>query len=184
MFERLDPQATLESECAGRERSCYAATMMRSLQKLVFGLAVVTSLTTCYRESRSTSANEITSDPAAQALRDLVGFLPLRSDLVLHVDMRRVRASALWPAINEAVKPVMELLVAECKYDPLQTIEDLRVGITKLDNDRPHGVFVIGGMDRSKTLACARRGALAEELTVSQGVIATKRGIPGLDDVR
>lgn len=94
--------------------------------------------------------------PPGAAASDILGYLPVDSELVVGIDFRLLRSSALWreyrPVFVAALDDKFALVTSNCGFDPLEAIESLAVAGP--DNDNL--VAVIRGWDRDLSIACVR----------------------------
>ncbi len=133
----------------------------------------------CYRDRAPGGALENrTPAPLAAATADPLGFLPLDAEVVMGLDLRQVLASPLWkqawPRISQRLGPFLQDFEAACGYDPLATVRSVTAGIKGADP--ADGVFVLRGVPRDRTLACATRALSGQiEVTLAGDVIL----IPG-----
>jgi hypothetical protein len=80
-------------------------------------------------------------------------YLPADVDIVMHLDVAKLRRSKLWASYANDVAKVVMRGFAHCSDEPMKEITSITIGIpleTELD------VFVVRGIDRDKTLACLR----------------------------
>lgn len=91
-------------------------------------------------------------------IADPVGFLPLDAELVMGVDVDAVRTSPIWPPLSAKITasagPQLASFQQMCGFDPMATVHRIRLGIKKLNADKPEGVIVISGLDRPQLMAC------------------------------
>lgn len=96
-------------------------------------------------------------------LADPLGFLPIDSELVLGLDAAQLRASALWqllePRILAQSNGSLELFQARCGFDLVPSIRGVTLGLRNVSADRPEGVIVVAGLDRTKLMACLEDAA-------------------------
>jgi hypothetical protein len=95
----------------------------------------------------------------AVAAEDL-SLLPLDSELVLGINVGQIQQSALWKQFVEPKMMTAETtkklgeFKAKCGFDPMTAIKTVSVGLKGLANEKPDGVVVIHGVDKTKTFAC------------------------------
>jgi hypothetical protein len=114
----------------------------------------------CYRDRAPGGTLENrTPAPLAAATADPLAFLPLDAEVVMGLDMRQVLASPLWkqawPQISQRLGRFVQDFEAACGYDPLAVLRSVTVGFK--GTDPIDGVFVLRGVPRDRTLACATR---------------------------
>jgi hypothetical protein len=97
----------------------------------------------------------------ATASSDDLSLLPLDSELVLGINVAQVQQSVLWKQFvepkmmssGEAMKKMSEFK-AKCGFDPMTAVKSVSIGMKGLANEKPDGVIVVHGMDKTKTWAC------------------------------
>lgn len=119
-----------------------------------------------------------TRDHHAQ-IADPLGFLPIDSELVLHLDVERMRKSSIWtqyePKMLEALSQAMKDVKDTCGIESLKQLRSVRVGFKDFGGSaKPHGVLVATGIDGKQLLACiattnAKQGKLAIDGNVVVG---------------
>jgi hypothetical protein len=80
-------------------------------------------------------------------------YLPADSDLVVTIDVAKLRQGKLWKTYQDDVARVLLPGFARCNYAPLAHVTTVTMGIPV---ESGLGVFVIRGLDRDKTLDCLR----------------------------
>jgi hypothetical protein len=80
-------------------------------------------------------------------------YLPADSDLVISLDVAKLRQSTLWKTYERDVTRLLMPGFADCTYSPLADVTSVTIGLP-LKSEL--GVFVIRGLDRDKTLDCLR----------------------------
>jgi hypothetical protein len=82
--------------------------------------------------------------------------LPIDSELVVRIDFKAVRASAMWehfrPKIYDAIGAVLAMMRERCGFDPVESIASVALAMRSIQ-DRD-AVAVIRGLDRDAYLAC------------------------------
>ena len=140
-------------------------------------LVLVVASLACYREAASPPppaapiANKVTPRAEPRASRDVLAYLPIDSELVVRIDFKAIRASAMWeqfrPRIDEAIGGVLATLRERCGFDPIESIESFAFALRSVE-DRD-GVGVLRGLDRDAYMAC---------LAIARGVpVANEDGI-------
>ena len=130
--------------------------------------------------AQQTGPSNKASPPVASAsVEDVLGFLPLDSDLVVGIDANTMRASALWkqfePQIVAGLGNKLPLMRDKCGFDPLRSVERVAIGGKLGPNEKFDGVIVIRGVAGGKTLEC-----IAKE-TEGEGAVTNDRGILTVD---
>lgn len=90
---------------------------------------------------------------------DDLAMVPIDSDMVIGLDVRRIIASAIWQQrIAPKVLPMMGSATTPfhvaCGYDPLEVMTTLTMGVKHAGTDAVEIVAIIHGVPRDKTLAC------------------------------
>ncbi len=120
-------------------------------------------------------ANHV-EDSAAKTADDVLGFLPADSDIVLALDLRTFRASAIGrdmaPQLRQLLEHAMEGAPwGSCTAGWSESVERVTLGL-KVGQGDPSGVIVIRGIDAVGALPCFERALRVDERTV-----ANERGI-------
>lgn len=93
------------------------------------------------------------------AVDDLT-LLPLDSELVLGINFAQVTQSSLWKQFVEPklmsgdVQAKFAEFKAKCDFDPMASFKNMSLGLKGLGTDKPDGVVVMHGVDKTKALAC------------------------------
>jgi hypothetical protein len=122
------------------------------------------------------AANTPTRDHRAQ-IADPLGFLPIDSEMVLHLDVQRMRKSSIWmqyePRLLEAVSQAMKDVKDSCGLEPLSHLRSIRVGFKELGGSgKPQGVAVVTGIDGRRLLDCVvATNATSGKLTIDGNVV-------------
>ncbi|MDX2090061.1 MAG: hypothetical protein SFX73_19545 [Kofleriaceae bacterium] len=90
---------------------------------------------------------------------DPLGFLPIDSEMVFHLDMGRLRKSAVWqqyePKLLEAASLALTQMKNSCGVNPISGLRTIRAGFKDFGNGgKPAGVMVVTGLDGERLLAC------------------------------
>jgi hypothetical protein len=117
----------------------------------------------CYREAPPPPV--VGSQPVVQVPRrastDPLAYLPIDSELVLHLDARQVRASSLWRRFEPNLRSRAGMLLVTfqdlCGFDPIATIRTVALGVKEVGSQAPSGVFVLRGIDRNAVMTCYHR---------------------------
>jgi hypothetical protein len=108
---------------------------------------------------------------------DELAFLPQDSELVVGLDARQILASPLWkhfePRIMRRIGKSVQDFRAMCGYDPLVALRGMTVGVKLAEPI--DGVFVVRGLPRDQTIACAGRALGQTQLQIKGGIIT----VPG-----
>jgi hypothetical protein len=81
-------------------------------------------------------------------------YLPADSDVLVHVDVAKLRQSKLWPSYSHDAAKLLVAGFSNCDYDPMTEIASVDVGVPIASG---LSVFVIRGIDRKKSLECFHR---------------------------
>lgn len=115
-------------------------------------------------------------DPAVKTADDVLGFLPADAQIVLGLDARALRASAMYPEFRDELTARLRDATAKAKWEclHLETLERVTVGM-HLDGEK-HGVFVLREPHAPSLLACMRDSANHEHkpATYEAGVLTVK----------
>jgi hypothetical protein len=129
-------------------------------------LAAAVALAGCYREPAPTTVSQpLVAAPTrtfVATASDPVGFLPIDSEVVAVVDMRTLRASAVWkrfePMLMAKAGPTLDSIRTGCGFDPFEQIRRISFGFKNLSADtKPTGVMVVKGIERDATMRCVQR---------------------------
>jgi hypothetical protein len=126
----------------------------------------------------SPPSNQAPPPAAPAAPTDVLGYLPADSDLVVGVDVKALRRSALWREYHvkliAALGPRFAALKEKCGFDPIETMEYATVA-GRGDDTR---VAVIRGWDPDQVFACIHAASPPDRaMTIDQGIITlTDRG--------
>jgi hypothetical protein len=119
--------------------------------------ALALILVACQHDAAPVPSNKMAPPAAPVVTTDVLGFIPLASDIVGGVDVKALRASPLWaeyqPHLVAAIGPQLADLKQKCGFDPIETIESVTFGVPNR-SDPANGVVVIRGLDRDRTIAC------------------------------
>jgi len=102
-------------------------------------------------EAEKPTAKASQAKPSTTAFA--LDYLPADADLVMHLDVAKLRRSKLWADYRKDVATLVMRGFADCAYDPIQEISTITIGIP-LETERH--VYVIRGLDRDTTIACLR----------------------------
>ncbi len=89
-----------------------------------------------------------------------LALLPVDSEIVLGLNFAQLQKSALWKKFAEPMmmKGDTQSKLAEfkdkCGFDPMTSIKSLSMGLKGLGGDKPDGVLVVHGPEKSKVMAC------------------------------
>lgn len=88
--------------------------------------------------------------PSYQAsLDDVLGFLPVDSEIVIAIDAHQIRGSQIWAALAPKIEKEMGSDLSElrtaCGFDPLKTVDRISIGLRAWDKN-PVGVIVVRGV--------------------------------------
>lgn len=149
---------------------------------------LVVTVAACYRSAPEpkTLANKAPALRARVAIVDPLGYLPMDSEVVVHLDASQLRASAMWPRFEPMmlarIGPTLSMFQTTCGFDPLAAITRISLGMKDLDAPRPGGIIVVRGLDRAATMACyeradaqSRKAHLPPGHTVERGIVV----VPG-----
>jgi hypothetical protein len=150
-----------------------------------FSLVLVVASMACYREAAvSPSLGPSAAPPIANksapraepvASRDVLAYLPVDSEIVMRLDVKRVRASELWAEYEPMVVAALGVKLTEvrdkCGFDPIGAIDSVTFGLRGASGK--DGVIVLRGWERDKLMACLE----AERAGGDTSLVANDRGI-------
>ena len=145
--------------------------------RISFALAVAVALApaACHHDAGSAPpSNRLAPVSEAVTATDPLGFLPIDDDVVLGIDLRSLRASALWaeylPRLRQTIASELADIQRTCGFDPLQVVDSVTLGIHSRDTS--DSVLVLRGPDRDRTLACLRSNLIpGTVVTEDRGVL-------------
>lgn len=150
-------------------------------------LAVVLAWVACARDAAPPQppSNKVVAPERFQAAADPLGFLPIDADIVLGLDVRALRASALWaevqPRLTQAIGSHLADIHRTCGVDPIQAIDSITMAAYSKETSSP--VVVVRGLDRDRTIACIE-SKLVPDTTVTRdhgiAMITAQGGSGGL----
>ncbi len=147
-------------------------------------LAVLAFVASCYTSGRAPATPApkpvvVQEQPRhVRTAADPLGFLPIDSELVAHVDLAQLRHSALWaqlePRVMAKIGPTFEQFRTACGFDVLPMVKRIALGMRDLDAPKPSAVVVIRGVDRTRTMACVDKALAGDPKLGSNdhGVVA------------
>lgn len=117
---------------------------------------------------------------AGAAAGDDLSLLPLDSELVLGINVAQVQQSSLWkqfvePKLAQSNDTMAKLaeFKAKCGFDPLASLKSVSLGMKGVGEDKPDGVIVVHGLDKTKSLDCFEK--MKDEMT-KEGTEYSKSG--------
>jgi hypothetical protein len=104
-------------------------------------------------------SNKAPAPSYAAALDDVLGFLPIDSEIVIGVDGNQIRTTALWsglgPRLEQILGEDLQQVIKACGFDPFATIERVSIGLRAVDDDHMVGVVVARGVGAGM-MGCVR----------------------------
>lgn len=147
--------------------SCYTAPMRLAT------LALVATLAACHRAPGPAAPANQAEPPAAELIaKDPLAFLPRDSELVIDLDVARLKQSPLWASqIEPQLRQILgatnlDALLDACGIDYLQATTRVTTGMKKT-GDHYTGVIVVRGPDAATTMTCIER-TTAKQLKVTR----------------
>ncbi len=124
--------------------------------RAVVGSIVVMAVAGCYRGTPPpppvrAAPPHVQRRPIANA--DSLAYLPADSDMVIVLDVARLRASPAWPRVQAMAVKRFQNLTAGCGVDEASELQRVSVGIRTLQT-KPSGIIVIRGSHRRRVLRC------------------------------
>ena len=116
----------------------------------------------CYRDSTPPSTPPANKQHAAEQITsDVLAFIPKESDIVVGVDLSRLRSSPLWasqlePVIMNNGGGDLEKVRSTCGFDPLTAISYLAFGTRKVSSES-EGTVVARGIEPRGALECVAK---------------------------
>ncbi|MGN6104839.1 MAG: hypothetical protein ACTHU0_07040 [Kofleriaceae bacterium] len=119
------------------------------------------------------------SAPSSASVGDDLSLLPVDSEVVMGLNFAQLQQSALWKKFVEpqlvsgdAMKQLAEFKTS-CGFDPLEAIKSVSVGMKNATAEKPDGVIVLHGPDKSKVLGCFDK---MKDKAAAEGTIVTRDG--------
>jgi hypothetical protein len=148
---------------------------------LVIG-ALVAVFTGCFRGDPAPPTHPPTTPTArpmtrGAAIADPLGFLPADAEMVLVIDMKPVRVSPLWqrfePMLRQRTNQFLAIFATACKFDPIESLRWISIGIRDLTATSPTGAFVIRGFDRELVMKCIELARMGDPtaITIDEGIV-------------
>jgi hypothetical protein len=104
-------------------------------------------------------SNKAPAPSYGAALEDWLGFLPVDSEIVVGIDSKQIRTTAVWsqllPKIEKDMGRDLDEVRAACGFDPFQTVERVSVGLRAIERDKLVGVIVVHGVGAGM-MGCVR----------------------------
>lgn len=128
--------------------------------------------------------------PAAVAgASDDLSLLPVDSEVVMGLNFAQLQKSVLWKKIVEPqlaksdVQQKLGKFKDTCGFDPISAVTSISMGVKGVGQDKPDGVFVVHGPEKSKVMGCldkVKAEAEKEGTTITiDGDIVTFKGKDG-----
>jgi hypothetical protein len=157
----------------------------------VVGLVGLVALVSCGGGSASGSgasnvpSNKVEAAGLAAAADDVLGFLPVDSEIVLGIDAVTLRKSQLWATFESQLvglfASTLESMRQQCGFDPLSSLERVTIGGRIDANERFSGVMVFRGIAGERTLDCIAQANPDAKIRRGKGSVTISRA--GNDDV-
>lgn len=116
----------------------------------------------CYRDSTPPSTPPANKQHAAEQITsDVLAFIPKESDIVVGVDLARLRSSPLWqsqlePLIVNNGGDELTKIRTTCGFDPLTAVSHVAFGTRKLDHDN-EATVVARGIEPRGAIDCVAK---------------------------
>lgn len=128
--------------------------------KAAYCAAALLALAACGSSAPAVApSNKAPAPSYAAALDDVLGFLPIDSEIVIGVDGNQVRHTAVWsqlaPKLEQAMGDDLQQVRTACGFDPFATVERVSIGLRAVEQDRMAGVIVARGVGAG-TMGCVR----------------------------
>ena len=143
----------------------------------MYRLLLLCALAACGSSAPPVGPSHKAAAPTYEAsLDDVLGFLPVDSEIVVAIDAHQIRGSQIWaqlaPRVEKELGSDLSELRSACGFDPLQTVERVSIGLRSPDADRVAGVVVIHGVGAGM-LTCLRARSGSRD---DRGVVITHDG--------
>ncbi|MBA3462377.1 MAG: hypothetical protein H0T46_20615 [Deltaproteobacteria bacterium] len=124
------------------------------------------------KTSPTTTDNKVAEQPAGQTAVVVPGtqavnpnandlsLLPVDSEVVLGLNFAQLQTSALWKKFVEPqmmkgdTQAKLAEFKAKCGFDPMASVKSISMGLKGIGADKPDGVIVVHGPDKTKVMAC------------------------------
>ncbi len=148
--------------------------MFRALFRLPVLSVIALVVVACRQDAPATLPSNRAPAPAATvAISDVLGYLPLDSELVLGLDIKALRKAPLWAEYRATIVAALGSRLTDvqrtCGFDPIEAIDSFTLGM--FANSTPRGALVIRGLDRERTLACLATPLFSDKVTNENGLI-------------
>lgn len=142
--------------------------------------ALLLALVACGSSAPPVGPSHKAAAPSYEAsLDDVLGFLPVDSEIVVAIDARQIRGSQIWAAVEPHIDKIMgadlEEVRTACGFDPLKTVERISIGLRSYDKNVA-GVFVVHGVGAGMMGCVKTRFGKGGDVTEERGVAITKSG--------
>jgi hypothetical protein len=145
-------------------------------------LALLVVLGACYRDAAPAGAPANKAAPAdqARAANDELAFIPIDSDVVIGIEVARLRASPVWEqqlasVIEQAAASSLGKVKEQCGFDPIAVIERVTIGMKSRGGDAFDSIFVVRVGDAKRLLACVEREAGKSGTVTKDGEVVLVR---------
>lgn len=140
-------------------------------------LALLLALVACGSSAPAIGPSHKAAAPSYEAsLDDVLGFLPVDSEIVVAIDAKQIRGSQIWavlaPRIEQEMGSDLKELRTACGFDPLKTVERVSLGLRMPDSEHLSGVVVVHGVGAG-TLGCMKSRTGSRD---DRGVVITHDG--------
>ena len=113
-------------------------------------------------DQKGTTAEKGGDKPAVSpgGASDDLSLLPVDSEAVMGLNVSQLQSSSLWKQFVEPQMMKGEFasklaeFKAKCGFDPIASIKNMSFGLKGVGTEKPDGVIVVRGPDKTKTLAC------------------------------
>ena len=108
-------------------------------------------------------AGQTPATPTTQAVNpnaDDLSLLPVDSEVVLGLNFAQLQTSALWKKFVEPqlmkgdTQKKLGEFQAKCGFNPMESVKSISMGLKGIGADKPDGVVVVHGPDKTKVMAC------------------------------
>lgn len=151
--------------------------MLRIRHGWLVALLAVSVITACKKDDKSDIAAAVggpggAGGGKAASSGDDLSLLPVDAELVVGINVGQIQQSALWKEIAEPALAKardqhkmgkLNDVKEKCGFDPSTAIKSIAIGLKGFAAEKPDGVVVVHGLDKTKTLACTDK--MKDEIT-------------------
>jgi hypothetical protein len=130
----------------------------------------------CRHDEPATLPSSKAAPVAATASKDVLAYLPIDSEVVIGIDVKGLRGSALWaqyrPLLVQRLGAQLADITQKCGFDPIEAVESIAFAIADPSDQQSNAVLVVRGLDREHTLACLAKQIIPDTTaTIDDGIV-------------